>query len=336
MHPLIFKAYFKALSPIRLWNYFMVEASYRISAIMKKPWHWGMPYSISVEPTTSCNLKCPQCPSGLRKFTRATGNIDIQTLKVLLDQSAKTLMYITFYFQGEPFIHKDFLEMVRMAKKKRIFVATSSNAHFIDKEKAKEIVQSGLDKLIISMDGTDQSTYEKYRRGGNLETVISSIKHLVEAKKIANSQFPVLELQFLVLRHNEHQMEKVKELGKEWGVDYVQFKSAQVYEYEEGEDFIPENLQHTRYEKMPDGKYRIKSSLPNRCPRMWRSSVMTWDGNIVPCCFDKDATQQMGNILEIPLNKIWKSQDYKKFRHQILNDRKQIEICRNCTEGLKE
>ena len=119
-------------------------------------------------------------------------------------------------------------------------------------------------------------------------------------------------------------------------LDKLSLKSAQVYEFEEGNDFIPDSEKFSRYEKTEDGKYRIKNKLPNKCYRMWSGNVFTWDGRVVPCCFDKDAEHQMGNINNNSYNEIIHSKNYKDFRNQILKDRSQIEICRNCTEGLKK
>ena len=85
------------------------------------------------------------------------------------------LFYLTFYFQGEPYINPKFLEMVSYASKKKIFTSTSTNAHYLDSETARKTVESGLDKLIISIDGTSQDTYEAYRIGGKY--LLSPITH---------------------------------------------------------------------------------------------------------------------------------------------------------------
>jgi radical SAM protein with 4Fe4S-binding SPASM domain len=330
-----FKQLSKTLTFLRLWNLLKLKISYFISSLTKKNINWAYPASISIEPTTSCNLKCPECPSGLRKFTRPTGNLKLELLDKILSQLSDYIFYITFYFQGEPFVNKDFIEMIKKVKQNNIFVATSTNAHFINKDNVDDIINSGIDRLIISLDGSTEETYKIYRRGGDFNKVIESIKLLSEAKIRLKSKTPVLELQFLVLKHNEHQIEDIKKLKNDFNLDKLSLKSAQVYEFKEGNDFIPENEKHSRYKLDEDGFYRIKNKLPNKCYRMWSGAVITWDGRVVPCCFDKDATHQMGKIDEIDFKQIWKSEKYQKFRQQILSDRKQIDICRNCTEGLK-
>src|SRR5918993_1323645 len=135
------------LTPARVWNGLKVLSSYYISFISKKPVQWGLPVSISFEPTTSCNLRCPECPSGLRSFTRPTGMLQNGFFRETIDQLSKDLMYLVFYFQGEPYLNPSFLEMVRYASSKKIYTATSTNAHYLNDKNAKRTVESGLDRL---------------------------------------------------------------------------------------------------------------------------------------------------------------------------------------------
>ncbi|MCD4682769.1 MAG: radical SAM protein, partial [Bacteroidales bacterium] len=138
------------LSFKRLWNIFLIQLSYWLTRITKKTIHWGNPFSITIEPTTSCNLRCPECPSGLRQFSRNTGMLDLNLYKSILDQIGSYLMYMILYFQGEPYLNPSFFDFVKLAKKKRIYTATSTNAHFLNEENARKTVESGLDRLIIS------------------------------------------------------------------------------------------------------------------------------------------------------------------------------------------
>ena len=324
---------FKSLTFRRLINVLLIQLSFLISRITRKSIHWGKPISISIEPTTSCNLSCPECPSGLKQFSRPTGKITIETLDKILAELSKTLLYITFYFQGEPLLHSKFAEMVKKIKDHNILVGTSTNAHYLNEETSNRIIESKLDRLIVSLDALDAETYTKYRRGGNFDLVIENLKKLVEIKKRKDSILPFIELQFIVFKHNQHQIDEIKKFGKDIGVNKVTIKTAQVYNYEGGNDLIPDV--YSRYQKDETGKFEIKNSLPNHCFRMWSGTVFTWDGRVVPCCFDKDAQHQFGKIGETNFSDIWNSKQYNLFRNQLLKDRKQIEICRNCSEGMK-
>lgn len=327
--------FFSKLTFFRGWNAFKVFISYQLSKLLKKPIQWGYPISISFEPTTSCNLRCPECPSGLREFTRPTGMLQKSFFEQTIDEIHQQLWYLIFYFQGEPYLNPQFLEMVTYANKKGIYTATSTNAHYLTDENAKKTVESGLDRLIISIDGTTQDVYQQYRVGGNLEKVIAGAKNIVKWKKELKRKTPFVFFQFLVVKPNEHQIEAIKKIGKEIGVDEVRFKTAQVYDYEnDPHQLIPENKKYSRYKTDTNGKTIVKSGLKNHCWKLWHANVITWDGLVVPCCFDKDAMHQLGNLKTQSFKQTWHNDNYKQFRAELMKSRKNIDICANCSEGL--
>ena len=323
------------LNPKKIFNAASVLSSFYFSKWSGQAVQYGVPFNVSIEPTTTCNLGCPECPSGLKNFTRPTGNLDYDFYKKTVNEIGDKLIYLYFYFQGEPYMHPKFLELVRYASQKEIYTVTSTNAHFLTERKAKETVESGLDRILISIDGTTQETYEQYRIGGSLEKVIEGTKNLVQAKKELNSTTPHIVFQFLVVKPNEHQVEEVKKLAKEIGVDEVKLKTAQVYNFENGNELIPSIEKYSRYQKQSNGKYKIKNELLNHCWKLWHSTVITWDGKIVPCCFDKDAQHQLGDLNTKTFTEIWQSDLYHSFRSRILKSRKEIDICTNCSEGTK-
>lgn len=280
-------------------------------------------------------MGCPECPSGLKQFTRATGKIALDLHLKMLEQTSKSVFYINYYFQGEPFLHPQFLDLIKDAKKHKIYTATSTNAHFIDAKKAKEIVASGLDRLIISIDGLTQETYENYRVHGTLQKVIDGTQHLLDAKKEANSATPHLIFQFLAVKPNEHEIPAAFELGKKMGIDEVRIKSAQLYDYKNGNPLMPENEKYSRYRLQSDGTYKLKYDLGDHCWRMWSSTVFTWDGKVVPCCFDKDAKHVLGTLENNNFEAIWNAPQYRVFRNAVLQHRNDIDICQNCSEGSK-
>ena len=317
----------------RAHNAARIFQSYHTSKLTKKSSISGLPISISIEPTTACNLRCPECPSGLRAFSRPTGVLEKGLYTNIIDQLAPTLTYLTFYFQGEPYLHPAFLEMVDYAASKKVYTATSTNAHFLNEAAARETVRSGLDRLIISLDGTTQDAYESYRIGGKLEKVIEGTRNIQNAKKSLRSKTPHVIFQFLVVKPNEHQIPEVYRLAKELDVDQVVLKTAQIYNYENGSTLIPTMDRYSRYRKNNDGSFSIKNKLDDHCWKMWHSCVVTWDGKVVPCCFDKDAHYVLGDLKKNSFEDVWNSDAYNKFRNSLLRSRSEIDMCRNCTEG---
>lgn len=325
----------KKLTISRISNALMLYVSYYITKWIEKPVQWGVPMTISIEPTTACNLRCPECPSGLRSFSRETGNLKEDFFRKTIDDIYRELIYLIFYFQGEPYINPKFLDMVKYASDKGIYTITSTNGHFLNDENARKTIESGLDRMIISVDGTTQEVYENYRKEGNLETVLQGARNVVKWKKKLNSPTPHIIFQFLVVKPNEHQIPEIYRLAKEIGVDEVKLKTAQVYDYEHGNDLIPTIDKYSRYSKQADGTYRVKNELLNHCWKLWHACVITWDGLVVPCCFDKDATHKLGDIKALSFREIWKGDLYYNFRKSLLKGRDKIDICTNCTEGCK-
>ncbi|MGH2646032.1 MAG: radical SAM/SPASM domain-containing protein, partial [Ginsengibacter sp.] len=271
--------FLRKLTIRRVWNAVKVLSSFYISRIFGKPVQWGLPMSVSFEPTTSCNLRCPECPSGLRAFTRPTGMLESNFFRETIDDIYKDILYLIFYFQGEPYLNRNFLDMVKYASSKKIYTATSTNAHYLTDEVARKTVESGLDRLIISIDGTTQEVYKQYRVGGDLNKVIEGARNIVKWKKELKSKTPFVFFQFLVVKPNEHQVEEIKKLAAEAGVDEVRFKTAQVYDYEnDPNQLIPVNEKFSRYKKDKDGKYITKNKLANHCWKLWQANVITWDG----------------------------------------------------------
>ena len=323
------------LSFYKLLNAFKIWSSYLWARISRSIKICGLPYSLSIEPTTQCNLHCSECPSGQRHFTRPIGMMDFALYQTIINQAEKHLIYLLLYFQGEPYLHPAFFNMVKYAAKRKIFVATSTNAHYLSKANAEHTVQSGLNKLLISVDGITQEVYEQYRKGGSLAKVIEGIENLVEAKQKFRAKHPIIVLQFIVFKHNQHQINEFKTLAKTLGVDKYEIKSAQVYDFKTGNKLIPDLKQYSRYQKHK-AEFKIKSQLPNRCWRMWHSVVITQSGQVAPCCFDKQAQHNYGVLSNaFSIKNAFYSNEANKFRKQVFANRSTYEMCRNCTEGLR-
>ena len=171
------------LSLARILNVSKILFGFILSRLLKKPIMIGAPVSLTLEPTTACNLKCPECPSGLNSFTRPTGKMDIDLFKKIIDEQYSTLTYLLLYFQGEPYLHPAFTNMIKYASQKNIYTATSTNAHFLTEENCRKTIESGLDRIIISIDGIDQMTYQQYRIDGHLEKVIEGTRTLLKWRK---------------------------------------------------------------------------------------------------------------------------------------------------------
>ncbi len=355
--------FIRKLTLHKLWNILVVQLSYSFSAILKRPIVWGSPWFVSIEPASVCNLTCPQCPVGAGDIARENKFMTEDAYRELLDQISPSTSMLSLYFQGEPLMNKRFARFVRLASDRNIYTQTSTNGQLLTEDVCRELVDAGLDRIIISLDGTDQESYQTYRRGGEFQKVEHGVRTLDRFRREKGSNKPYLIIQFLVFRHNQLQIPEAKRLARDWGADKLWIKSAQIEYPESADELIPvangnkESLspkgsgpvfphKFSRYEKSPSGEWKLRAKLRNRCKRLWQTTVITSDKIIVPCCFDKRAEFPMGRLggkemsgeqnpaVASGFGSIWKSKEYQDFRKKVLTERKGIEICTNCTEGI--
>ena len=292
-----------------------------------------MPTSLSIEPTTSCNLRCPECPSGLRSFTRPTGMLNVDHACRWIDELAPWLTYVNLYFQGEPLLHPKLDQLMAQCHRYGIYSSTSTNAHHLTEAKCQAFIDAGLSRLIVSIDGLTQETYASYRVGGTLSKVMEGTRNMVEAKR-QRGRGPHLVWQFLVVGPNEHELPDLLEAASACGVDEVEIKTAQLDDPQDGHPLLTEAAAHRRYDRDPiTGQWTLRNALEDACWRMWQGAVLTWDGRVVPCCFDKDAHYVMGQLGDQSMAEIWHNAEYAAFRRTLFAGRSGIPMCTNCSEG---
>lgn len=328
--------FIKTLTIYKLRNGTLLRISYFLSLISGSFIRWGLPESLSVEPTNLCNLKCPECPSGNNGLTRPRLFLSETNFYRLIDTNKKQLAFLQLYFQGEPFLHPKIYAYIHYAVKNNVYTATSTNGQFMSAENCLKLVDSGLHRLIVSIDGTTQHSYEKYRVGGSLDLVVKGIENLVTAKKMRRKRTPTIIIQFVVFKTNEHQIPEIKELAKKLKVDALKLKSPQLEDFENGHPLMPENKKFNRYRKNASGTFVPDKKKQVKCKRAWSGAVLTADNRLIPCCFDKNAQHPYGNLSDNTLTGLWKSKKAAAFIKTVWSKENPIEICKNCTEGFKQ
>lgn len=332
-NPLIYLRY---ITFRKFWNALKVFSSFHLSRLLKRRIVWGKPYMLNFEPTNLCNLQCVECPTGMDMLERPKGSTSLEKFKEYIDPLKDDLIYLVLYFQGEPFINRNLLDLVRYAADCGIFVQISTNGHFFnDEESCQAILDSGVAAMILSMDGATEETYLKYRVNGKFSRVKENFERLARMRNEQQKQLPRLYLQFLVTKYNENEIDDIQAFGDEIGVDKVLLKSLQVYNFDDIEDILPINPRYRRYQENAEKKWELAGTIRDGCYKLWSDSLFTWDGKVAPCCFDKDVDFQMGDLNEQSFDDVWKNQNYNQFRDNVFKDRKQIPMCTNCTEGLK-
>ena len=315
-------------------NLIAVKISKRLR--LRKP--FGLPYTIMIEPNNICNLRCPLCPTGTRSLKRELGQMELETFKKIVDDVGDYIIHLRLWNWGEPLLNKKLYDMIRYAKRKKIFINISTNGIFLNEDNVERLVDCGLDEVIVSVDGATQKTYEKYRVDGDLGKILDGIKLLTEAKKAKKSRTPYVNLQFILMSHNEHEIKNIRSIANELEVNALTFKSVGVMDVELKEDikkYLPNNPNMGRY-IIRNNKIKRRLTQRNMCDTMYDETTIAWNGEILPCCNDSHAGYSFGNILKENLWNIWRNDKYSKFRCVILTDKSSIPMCKDCPGNTKD
>ena len=320
----------RTLTVRKLWNCLCIRVGHFFSFVSRAVMVRTMPESLSVEPASICNLRCPECKLGNGSLTRPASQMSGGTFANALEPLSRWLVCCQFYLQGEPTINTHLSEMISKTHKNGIFTTMSTNGQLLTPELCRSLVAGGLDQIIVSVDGTTQDVYEKYRVGGSLQKAIDGIKNLCAARNELGRRNPAIVVQFIVFRHNEHQVTDIKRAAKQWGADKIVLKSAQIENLDNASQMLPSNSKFSRYKKGRDGKYHIGKKLPVNCFRLRQTIVVSSEGDVYPCCYDKNGQFVMGNVNEQSATTIWKNQKFNMFRQRVWRTKTPPDICLNC------
>ncbi len=290
-----------------------------------------IPKRVTIEPNNICNLRCPLCPTNTT-MERKRGNMTMDDFKFLVDSLHPKTEYIDLFLAGEPLLNPLTLEMTRYAADKGKKVMISTNATFLDKY-IDQVLESGLNKIMVAIDGATEETYLKYRVNGDFKRSIEGIRMLCERKSELGIEKPEIVLQFIVMKHNEHEIDDIIKLGEELGVDKVELKSVSLNSLKTEEekmklkdDWLPVNEEYSRY-NVEGNRIKIKHD-PNYCYWIW-SSVIHWNGDITTCCYDFNGDHSFMNVFKMGgYQKVWKSKEYGKVRRAML--KRELKLCKTC------
>ncbi|MBI3399370.1 MAG: SPASM domain-containing protein [Deltaproteobacteria bacterium] len=327
----------------RLKNYLRERARYvtfgKLVNVMKVEWALlrrkemvrGYPYEIIVDLTNICQLKCPLCATGAGLSAKKKGYMQFETFRKIIDELGPYALHIYLHNWGESLFHKEIIRFIQYAKTYKVAISVSTNLSFpLTREEADAFITSGLDTMVLSIDGASKETYMRYRVGGNFDLALHNAKLLVETKKKLRNKKPFLEWQFLKMKHNIHEIDKAKAMAQEIGVDSISFGTVVLpFGVNDGnlaEKWLPadELKKRMRYD-IQDG------DIGKRCWWLWRAVIFNWDGTVSPCCYVEGEMAVFGNILDTDFKNIWNNKDYISARSLFANKKPEKNvICREC------
>ena len=285
-----------------------------------------------VEPSAACNLDCEGCPTAAG---RGGGVMGYRDFARIIDRTP-WLKLVNLWYRGEPLAAAELPEMVAEATRRSVRSQTHSNGILLGRgDLAQRLVEAGLTRITIGIDGPDEETYRNVRQGGTLAEVEAGVRTLVEARQKRRSRQPRIIAECLLSRQTSGQLRRVRETALAWGCDVVRFKTYRVPDIDDLEhavSLLPDDPGLWRYQRR-DGRLVMKRSRQS-CRRLAYSALVAWNGDVYPCCFDVTGEYTMGNLLREPLPDIWRGERFTEFRRRVRNSRNGIPMCRNCTEGL--
>jgi len=308
--------------PSFLWNTAM--AQYRRVGPLMAPVH------IAIEPTNACNAKCPVCETGRDEMTRRKGMLDQQAYRTFIDRIASHTNSLLFYFMGEPFLNKNAYDMIRYTRQKNIWVETCTNGDFVD---PKGVIYSDINKISFQLGGMTEETHQRYRVGTSLEKARNNLYALLDERRRHPESNVSIEVGFIVMRHNEHEVPDFLRWAKEIGVDVANIVDPCARDVLEAHAYLPKDRKYWFYDEkaLERGVLAPKIIPANECVWIWNSIQINWDGSAVPCCRDPVGKHVLGNVFDDGLTRVFNSAKARDFRRQILTNQGKVDICRLCS-----
>lgn len=319
----------RQISVKKIYHYLYNEACYflRLGERLKPP------ALLLLEPSGVCNLRCRLCKLGNNEINRPKGLMPIQSVEKIITEIGSSSIVVLFTNWGEPFLNSELNKMIKMVSDYNVYTKLNTNGHFTDDENTCiEIINSGLNEIVIAVDGVTPEAYLENRIGGDFDKVKSGISCLSITKKKMGKSNPIIKLLFIVTKKNENQINEVPSFAKKMGADSYVIKTANLAYLPENEksDFDTENQKLSRYQH----DMVLKEKMLDGCRRLWHSTVILWDGRVVPCCNDDEGEYTFGNINHESFIDIWNGEKYSSFRKNIMKNKNSIKMCRDCPGSL--
>jgi len=282
-----------------------------------------LPSIFTIETVLGCNLSCPECAVGGDFVKRKKGWMIFDQFKVIADKIRPFCRYLNLHNWGEPLLNEDIFKMIQYA---RSFTKTniSTNGQMITEEKAEKLIFSGVTDIIVSIDGVSQGVYEKYRRGGDVRKAINALRMLQHYNEQYGSKVNLIP-QFIVFKHNEHEMEEFNGMCLSLGLrpffkaPYLRSKNPTTASSD-----VPQYVRPT-YPDMSSLK-----SVMRECQNVKVVFTVLLDGTVVVCCHDYGGITSFGNIFKQSVEEIWDQDEYRVFRSKVLSGEAPAFCIQNC------
>lgn len=279
------------------------------------------PYLLILDPCNYCNLRCPLCPTGVKQLGREQSMLSFEHFRHYFDPHIPYLFEVYMHNWGESLINKEVYRMIEYAQAHGVGTNLSSNLVILDSDDIDRLLDSGLEYLVVSLDGTTPETYLQYRVRGDYERVITNLREIIRRRNERGLKTPVVEWQFIVMKQNEHEIPEAERLAAEIGVDKLRFIPVGMpYEFEDRKEtadrWYPTGVSG-RVESSHEEQQFGQADKPGPCFYLYRSMVVNPDGGVSPCCvvYQKNRDfAQLDPAAPVDIEALWNNEHYRSAR----------------------
>ncbi len=298
------------------------------------------PYLIFLDPCNYCDLQCPLCPTGTNELGRPQTMLSFEHFKKYFEPHSSYLFEVIMHNWGESMLNKDVFKMIAHAQGSNVGTNLSSNLVNTASDDIDRLLDSGLEYLIVSLDGTSQEVYEKYRVRGDIGRVHANLKALLSRRAQRNMSTPVVEWQYIVMKQNEHEIGEAERMSTELGVDVMRFIPVGLpFEAENrsqlAAEWFPTDLEG-RVGSTPGEQTYGQDGRPGPCYYLYRSMTINPDGGVSPCCivYKQERDFASLNTPNIEIEAIWNNPKFRSGRSLFSSEEipaRVRTICDDCT-----
>lgn len=298
------------------------------------------PYLLIIDPCNFCNLRCPLCPTGLNDLGREQSMLSFEHFKHHFEPHLPYLFETYLHNWGESLINKEVYKMIDHAQRHNVGTNLSSNLVIAQSDDLDNLLDSGLEYLVVSLDGATSESYLKYRIRGDFERVVENMSELVRRRNARGMKTPVIEWQYIVMKTNEHEIPQAEAMAKKIGVDLIRFIPVGMpFEFknrkEIADQWFPTSVQG-RVESDHSEQQYGQANKPSPCFYLYRSMTVNPDGGVSPCCVvyrkNRDFAQ-LDPAVPIDLPGLWNNEKFRSARSLFSKetvDQRKPTVCDGC------
>ncbi len=294
---------------------------------------WSMPLHMQFELTNYCGLRCPVCPTGSQAVDRRPQAIDVGLFERVMNEVGPHLLTASLWAWGEPLLHPRLKEILRAARKHDVITLLSTNGQCLNQDRILEaLVQEPPDYLIVAFDGLTDETNSQYRVGATLAPILDGVKKLAELKRLRGLSAPLLNMRYIVMNHNQHEVPQLEEFARRHDFELLTIRNIFFIESttdtQTSRRLAPSEEFWRTCGHAQGGNVRRGDFI---CQEPFWFPTIFADGTVVLCEQDYNAQLALGRVEgDVSFTRLWRGSRAAQLRGIIRDEMDSVSFCRTC------